>query len=98
MRPPAKPHACMGIITHRSGILQTFKLQVSEFPTTEEAYKVADHFIAQQRADWPPGMMEKFPDRLCEGFPAADLFWFSDYKGMGTHTAPPCKGLIPCRS
>ena len=97
MRPPTKPHAhacvilCQPMLTYRSGVLQSFNLNLTDFTTQEEAHKCADHFIAQQRADWAPGEVEKHPDQLCDGFAAADLFWYSNYKGMGTHTAFLCK-------
>ena len=104
MRPPTKPHAHACVIlgqpmlTYRSGVLQCFDLKLSDFPDQEEANKCADHFISKQRADWPPGRIDLTPDQLCEGCPAADLFWFSNYKGMGTHIAFLCKALSPCRS
>jgi len=69
----------------RSGILKCFDLQMSDFASQEDAIACADHFVAQQRADWPPELISKFPDQLCEGCPFADLFWFSNYKGMPGH-------------
>ena len=97
MRPPTKPHAhaCViildqSMLTYRSGILECFNLKLADFATQVEAFKCADHFISKQREDWSPEKLEEFKDQLCKGCPAGDLFWFSNYKGMGTHTAFLC--------
>jgi hypothetical protein len=72
---------------HRSGVLQSYNLTLSDFASQDEAFKCADHFLSQQRKEWSPEMFEKHPEKPCEGFLAADPFWYSNYKGMGTHTA-----------
>ena len=82
---------------NRSGILQCFDLKLTDFNTQEEANNCANHFIAQQRAEWSPEVLLNNPDQLCEGSPCADLFWFSNYKGKGFHIAFICKALSPCR-
>ena len=45
--------------------------------------KCADQYIARQRRDWPPEVLEMYPNQEFEGTPAADLFWFTNHKGMG---------------
>ena len=67
----------------RSGILECFNLKLADFGTVDEANKVAEHFISKQREHWGPAYLEQYPDQLCAEFPAADLFWFSNYKGRG---------------
>ena len=77
--------------TYRTGVLKCYDLTTADFPSVEEAYACADQYIAKQRADWPEGLLQQYPDQLF-GCPAGDLFFFSDYKGMG----PQCLSMYHC--
>ena len=65
--------------------MECYKLKLADFESNEEAFRCADNFVAKQRGNWDEAMFEDYPDQLCEGCPAADLFWFQNYKGMGTN-------------
>ena len=76
------------MITYRSGILQCFNLTTADFPSVEAAHACANQYIAKQRADWSQEMFHHYPDQLLPDCPTGDLFYFTDYKGLGSCIVP----------
>ena len=70
--------------TYRSGVLRCYDLTVADFPSVEAAHACADAYIAKQKANWTEEMHMCYPDQLFPECPTADLFWFTDDKGMGS--------------
>jgi queuine/archaeosine tRNA-ribosyltransferase len=52
----------------------------TDFSTTAYAYEAADKLIAELHAAHPE-LPEKNPNRLMDGFPQLDQFWFMVYTG-----------------
>jgi len=80
--PPPNPFvvpACS--LALRKQVLVTKGLDISDFGSTEEAYKAADIVIARFK--------ERFPDKVAlhpdqspaPDMPQLDSFWYAEYKG-----------------
>ena len=63
-------------------ILACHGLKLKMFSSIDEACKNADKLVAEEK-EMMPGLFEKFPDKIVDGFPLLDQFYYVQYQGMG---------------